>query len=443
MKNLLFLALFALFLQAESTNNQPASAEGTFKNDVLSSNDYIVAKTLFKVGNYSESYILFSELFPKHPENEMVNFYLGMSASKTENYNIAVSAFERVLINNSTFHRARLEMALALYKLGLKDEAKKEFKIVASQPIPQEVRDNINRYLKAIEKDNEVLFTTFILGLNYDDNITNGIDGGTFNYYNQSKLTTTQNAKEEADTSHSEIIDMKYIQRFSDETNLVHGLLALNKGQSDEKDYNLKLLSYRPTLIFTNKDSRKLISFAFDKITTGDANNFKSALLAYSKEVGTRKVFGYGYGIKAQKVFYDLASNENKDYKKYAANLFIKYSIFTYSLDYAQDSKEQGTNVDIDKNIISHALAYNDQIFGESISLKYIYKSVNYDDVNKLFTTKREDTFTKIQGNISHKIDKKSLFSMGLAHQKNESNQNSFDYEKNTISINYIRSFAW
>lgn len=433
MKQLLILCLLFSLHFAEDTISQ-----SIFKNEVTSSNEYINAKVSYKLKDYEKSYTQFDALFKKNPQNELINFYLAMSALKIKKFDLSVAAFERVLIINPEFHRARLEMALILYKLGLKEEAREHFRIVALKPIPKEVRDNINKYLK---NDKHNLLASFVFALNYDDNITNGVDGGSF--YIANNVGPFTNEEEKSDYSHSEIADIKYNLEITDNINFLNTFVALNKSQIYEKDYAMTLLSYRPTLSFLDKNIKRSVLFAIDKITTGDENNFTSLLFGYSYEKYQSKAFKYAYKFLVQDIMYEREKNNEKDYSKYQANALVQYYYFVYNISLDYDAKTRGTRKDIDKIILSNSLALNYKIYRELFLLKYTYKTSFYNDENKNFKTKREDTYNKLQLNIAHYFDQKSSISINLATLTNQSNQDSYDYSKNTISLNYIRSFSW
>lgn len=80
------------------------------------------------------------------------DFWFGMAAVAAGDYSRAVFAFERVLISQSDNHRARLELARALFADRDYLAAKGEFETVLAQSLPENVRARVNEFLVEIAK---------------------------------------------------------------------------------------------------------------------------------------------------------------------------------------------------------------------------------------------------------------------------------------------------
>lgn len=450
MKILLFLSLFILFLNGENNKapkqmtveDKTSNIKPKFVNDVTSSNDFIIAKAFFSQGNYEVSYKKFHALFLKNSDNLMINYYLGISASKLKKYDEATAAFERALIKKDDFHRARLELAMALYRAGLKTEAKQHFKIVLAQPIPKNIRDNIERFLKGYESDKDKkLFLKLIIALNSNDNITNGNTGNEF--YIKNDIGPFTNPDEEKDTSHTEIIDLTYKHTINDSFSMNHKFVGLNKSQTDFDDYDLTLLSYKPTLYYSTTENKRAFQIGIDKITTGDENNFQALLFAYTYETFSSKNFRYGYGLSYQDFSFDDKSNEDKNYSKSSLKYFFNLFRFSYLGSIDLDIKDNGDRTDINKVISNNTFMFGHKIYKEALNFQYNFRFKQFLDENKSFDNFRQDIYHKLQFNISHYFNKYNTLGFNISHIENESNQDIYTYKKNLISINYMRRFAW
>jgi len=177
------------------------------KKDVLK---YRQAVRFFKEKNYEKSYELFNELFINYLEDDKINFYLGRSAFELKKYNEAYAAYQRVQIRDENNHRVRLEIARILYILKSYDNALKEFEIVLKNPIPAQVRKNVQALINSIkDQQKKYLFSgAYQLGLGWDNNINNNtyIDFTTYG----TTLLTNDTTKIE-DSFNKEVLVLNYI----------------------------------------------------------------------------------------------------------------------------------------------------------------------------------------------------------------------------------------
>src|SRR3954468_13750200 len=78
------------------------------------------------------------------------DYLLGVAALDSGNLERAVFALERVLAVQPNNHPARAEIARAYLERGEGDPARKEFEAVRRQPIPDDAKVTIDRFLSAI-----------------------------------------------------------------------------------------------------------------------------------------------------------------------------------------------------------------------------------------------------------------------------------------------------
>ena len=98
---------------------------------------------MYKIKDYQKSYELFLKLFKVDSYNINVNYFLALSASQIDKNDEATAAFERVLAQKPDFNQARYEYAKLLFKLNLKDDAKKEFIFLSKSDIDENMKNQL------------------------------------------------------------------------------------------------------------------------------------------------------------------------------------------------------------------------------------------------------------------------------------------------------------
>jgi hypothetical protein len=100
------------------------------------------------------------------------DYLLGIAANDAGEAERAVFALERVLALQPQNHIARAEIARAYLALGERDAARREFETVRGQPIPEQAKASIERFLAAIRAADTTRVDGFLeLGMGYDTNV--------------------------------------------------------------------------------------------------------------------------------------------------------------------------------------------------------------------------------------------------------------------------------
>jgi hypothetical protein len=137
---------------------------------------------------------IFKEIAGK-VETMDIMFWVGTSAMKVGETQLAIRNFKKMLSIDPKLHRVRLELAVAFFTLGHYDAARRELELVQAAFPPQEVQKNIERLLAAIQERTKKVFWNLRLsgGYSWDDNISAGPDrkelavvGGTLTLDNES-----------------------------------------------------------------------------------------------------------------------------------------------------------------------------------------------------------------------------------------------------------------
>jgi len=131
------------------------------------------AKRLLEQKKSQEAYDLLLPQEGARAGDPEFDFYLGIAAMESREYERAVFAFERVLAVQPDNKLARAYIAQAYFEMGELETAKREFETVQKQQVPdQTARDRIDSYLAAIKSAESNKVTGFVeVGGGYDTNV--------------------------------------------------------------------------------------------------------------------------------------------------------------------------------------------------------------------------------------------------------------------------------
>lgn len=112
------------------------------------------------------------------------DFYYGLSAMQTGQYQPALFSFERLSSSFPQVQRYRLELARSYYHLGNLERAESEFKKVLATNPPLAVQQNIQRFLDRIEQQRKQLNPSWQASVSvaggYDSNINSATNDPSF-----------------------------------------------------------------------------------------------------------------------------------------------------------------------------------------------------------------------------------------------------------------------
>lgn len=157
--------------------------------------NYDLAVKLFNEKKYKEAYEIFIKLSQNDLSNEKVNFYIGRILYELQEYDLAISYFERILFIQPTNTRSQLEIAQSYLMLKNYVQALNDFEeLLKNKDLPENVSKNIQSRINYINSTMQKHFFSGVLMMNvmYDTNTNNGTEGTI--YY--SGLPTTGTAPE-------------------------------------------------------------------------------------------------------------------------------------------------------------------------------------------------------------------------------------------------------
>jgi len=417
---------------------------------VLTSGEYISAKAHYYSEDYEISYNQFEKLFHKYSDNDYVNYYLGMSAVKLKKYNEATAAFERALIKNPNFHRARLEFAKVLYILGFKSQAKEELLVVLnSNDVPQNIKENIKIYLASLDdKTFSNIFAVFMIGWQYTDNVNNGLDDIEYTLPGFSNITV-KGQEPMSENGHIEYVSLDLVKKLKNNPLTVKNkFVAYNKDFNDYNAADLVFYSYQPTLIYNDLENKAQYSLgiSIDKVIPGENKNDKFMVYSITPKYSFKIFEEYILSpyLKYQKISYDKDVSQDRDFTRKELGTNFYYNKLYASLSYASDGKKEGSRTDINKNILQSNIGYIFS-FDNDFALRtaYEYTNTRYDDSDTFFASKRKDNTHGVSIGVSKTFQKNNIINLRVSRLYNSSNQDAYDYDKDTVILSYIRKFQW
>jgi len=145
------------------------------------------ALALFYDREYAKSLAIFQEI-ASQVETMDIMFWLGQSAMKVGETELAIKKFTDMLDFDPTLHRVRLELATCYFQIGRYNDARDELSTVLKAEPPEAVKKNIRKLFAAIDERARKIFTNLRLSqsIQKDTNISSGpeeesipVSGGT------------------------------------------------------------------------------------------------------------------------------------------------------------------------------------------------------------------------------------------------------------------------
>lgn len=446
-----YILLLSLTLLLEANDNKiitddknSIQNEEEYSQAIEDSNDYILASTMYNIKDYKKSYELFFKLFSKNSYNVNVNYFLALSAIEIEKYDEASSAFERILTKKPDFDQARYEYAKLLFKLNLKEEAKKEFTILNNSQINDETKKSVSNYLDILNKETKYFSTNanILFGVGRSTNVNTGLISPDYRLPGLNDVLVNGD-KPIADNYHNEMIGINFLNSFKNSPYVIkNALLVYNKNYFNEENENLTAYSYKPTIFYLDQTNKNLyaMNFGFTKIEKRDNENFNvfNITPTFSNALITSS-------LNYQRISYIHQVDEEKDFNKY--EFLLKYNLLTNLNIYSKLGKSvriTTERIDLDKNSITGGLEYIYEINGNNlIKFDYEYVKDNFKYENSYFNSKREDDNHFAELAYITKINKENQIIISSSYTKNLSNQDAYTYEEVDGKINYIKSFNW
>jgi hypothetical protein len=444
---LIILAFLSIFIEANNeitTNNIVKDQEEQYTQSIENSNDYITASVMYKIKDYQKSYELFFKLFTIDSYNINVNYFLALSAIQINKNDEAMAAFERILTQKPDFNQARYEYAKLLFKLNLKNDAKKEFMILSKLDINNNTKKSVDNYLDAINKESKYFYAnaSILVGVGRSTNVNSGLDSPEYRLSGLNNISVS-GEKPIADNYHNEMLMLNFSNNFKDSSyTLKNSIFIYNKNYFHENMENLTAYSYKPTILYFDQKTKNIYSlnFGFTRIDKKDNENFN--IFNLTPSFSNSSILS---SLNYQRILYLDESDKDKNFDKY--EFLLKYNLLITLNIYSKFSKSvriDTTRIDLDKNSILAGMEYVYQINNKNlIKFDLEYMKSYYKYTNSYFDSKREDNYYFAGLSYLTKINKENQIMLSTSFTKNNSNQGAYPYEEIDGKINYIKTFNW
>ena len=414
---------------------------------------YKKAVKVFKNKNYKESVNLFNQLFDIKGDDSRVNFYLGRSYFELKEYESAIGAYTRILITTPESIRTKLEVARCYYSLKMYADAKIAFTEIQKEKIPKSVRKNITKYLVIInEKLKKHTFGgIFIAGIMYESNINNRADSNDFyipKYANINNGIFDNSTVKESDIAHQEILLFNHTYNMSDKQLLKNDFMVFVKKYKDNNSKNIVLLSYSPTIAVTySKQLQVDYSIFMDTLWYGSKHQLSTyGIYPKFKYLIDKKNEFSGY-LKYQVKNNEQKASINQDSSVAELNMNLKYqwlptTNLNPSFTYARQRKQRGILTNIDNNVFTYSLnlthMYSPKI---TLSPKITYQKTNYIQTDPMYFKVQKNTQTQYSISTTYLLDSKWIMQNVINYTNNDSNIISSNYDKYSVTFNFIKQF--
>jgi len=408
---------------------------------------YDEALKLFKDANYEEAYKKFTDLLQDDYANKEVNFYLARSAFESGKLEIALSAYERILLYYPNEQRIRLEYARVLFLLGLATQSKEEFQVVLDTNPPKEVAKKINSYLIALEPKyiRNTMSGSLSVGVQHATNVNNTSSNTILNIPALG-LNVNQTATHDSDTSHIEQLGLLHTYDFGEPNGFMwqNRLSLYSQHYLKFSENNILFSAIQSGIANYTKKYNYYIPVVYEKVWYGSEDYLDTYALAPS--------FGYllsdesilslraRYGIKNFVTFKDRDATQTGVWTSLSSSIGSGY-LFG-EVGYSSEKKENEGRTDVDFDAYNLRLQYQHRFTDDlSYNVNYGYRFQEFSDEDTLFLSKRRDQNHLLGVGFSEQFANKFSFNGTYNFIVNKSNHDPFDYTKSQFLLNVNMNF--
>lgn len=412
---------------------------------------YNMGLQAYESKDYKQGYDLLSKIYLSNLSDKKINFYLGRCAYEIGEYEVALSAFERVEMLDEGNLRNKLEIARTYFMLEMYENAEIEFQaVLENQNIPQSVRTNIEVYLSKVKKVQQKSFTYASISLDwvYDSNVNYGsnedyIDNGILKGMQVPNSDTSSDSAAQLEASLVNIYDIGDKNGYA----LKNRVSLYAKEYFSKHDYDVAYISYIPSLVYQGVGYTAEMGIGMDHISLGNKNYLNSLFLQPQfsyKHSSTLRSLVYA---KLQRKYFQQDKHSNLDANHYEFGYGLQKIISPNS--YIQGNligilekevKDRSINVDYDEQKFN--LVYANQLTPRyGIELYAELRQRDYSDTNSLFGNTRQDDGGTVSASLNVAVMPKFDIRLKTLYSRVDSNQAVYSYDKYTISAGFIKKF--
>lgn len=426
--------------------------EDVFENSVLKQEQALYEEGLnsYKKKDFKKSYEIFNKLFLTNLDNIFVNYYLGRSAYELELYEFAVSAYDRILIQQPQNHRVRLELAQTYLSMGLWAQSLDEFTKVSEGKLPKQVKQRVEKTISLLKnKQRRSIFSFYSLfAMIYDSNINNSSNVGTFDIYSpnlSTNITVNGNTKKESAMIYQAVGSFNYKYKIDDELIWDNNLSSINLKYNNHKDKDVNIISLNSGPMYYTKNYKTALIFTFDKLYLGHKSYQSNFYIRpeYTRSLTQNSM--YVGAVKAGRINYN--NNSDLDAKVFEVSNTFRYisddyGLFSFRTIIGKEMEINKTRTDVSYNYYDFFLGNSISIFDEyTLMTTASYRISNFNDYDENFRAKRKDKKRDLSIAIEKQIANNAVINLGTTYTKRESNQEPSIYSKYIVKLSLYMSF--
>ena len=409
---------------------------------------YQKAISSYKAKDFKTSYDILSKMYLTRLSDARYNFYLGRSAFETGHYEIALGAFERVEMLDSSNLRNKLEKARTYFMLKMYEDAELAFKDVLSNPnIPQNVRTNTEIFLSKVKKVQKKSFTYAMINIDwiYDSNVNYGSLDDQYNI-NVGTLPSTAEDDDRALQLYADIVNIYDIGS-------KNGYAIKNRVKVYIKDYmqldayDVQYLAYTPSILY--KETKFLAEFVFglDILMLGDKEYLRTVSFTPRYEHSHSNTLRSIIHFKFQRKYFTQSAQSDLNSNHFELSFALQKILTPRSYIQAnllgiKEKKHNGSRIDVDYDEYRANAVYANQftsVYGAELFAEY--KKRYYADHSTIFGSTRVDQGGTASATINARVLKTLRFHLKTGYNRVESNQERYSYHKYTINIGMNKTF--
>jgi len=395
------------------------------------------ARALFDAHDYEHAYERFWFLFEEDMGSTEINYYLGRSAFEIREYQEAIAAFERILFADPDNMKARFELGRSYFALKMYDEAELSFNNILVRPIPAELRDQVNQYVKKIMESRQRHLLSALVNFAFQDdtNINNG------NEYTTGLVNPTV-----SDRSLVANVALTHTYKLTDKyTNWLTKANLYHQQNYEAHDYDIEYPALQSGYQINERNYMLYFPLGYEVLKLGESVRFNAFSLGAEGTWLISKRDQLFLKLKAQSKQYFAATDDGRDAYIYsfdgryvASGSGDKY-IFSLGADMEREKEKTRPNNDVDNNTYRLGLAYQNEIDRKSLFFA-AYRVTNRLDLEEstmLTTEKRNDLHQSLSFSYMVKVENGAMVSVYTTFANGQSNHDAYDYDKSVYGISY------
>ena len=406
---------------------------------------YNSAQKAYAQNDFATAYPLFEQLFEQTPDSTEINFLVGRCALELRQYDEAVAAFDRVLMLNPKHTRTHLELARLYYERKELELAQIELDLVLNDQLPNDVRDSAMAFKSKIDENmsRHRFSGAVIAGGGYDSNVNNDIGAKQFTLPALDIPISGNNKQGDGYGFSTFVLNHSYDFGDRGGWSLENSFVAYDKLYSQSSKNNLVLFSLSSAPTWSEDKTTIALPVTFDRVYIDGkgymANVGVGAKSSYLLDPLSQIEGGYSF----KRGYY-----HDETYDVNSHLLFVNYrrvigeNLFALGLhtSYGINKEVEEVRTDVQNKEWKYGLDLSKEFTKDfRSSLGYTRTSTNYDDVDAIFLTKRQDDKDQYELSFGYTLQKNLSLGASVMYTNNHSNQDPYVYDK----INALASIMW